>query len=360
MVSEDMDPDPYYPADLDLYEDMEAWISDEPDEPALPILFYKPSYPHTACVQLGMSLRGMMPKAVVFTTAQRDAPWDRFWVHLQVPQDIRDRFFLTHHDCGPEVRCHMVTDLITPHCGGQGCIPCFLAHTTRAQRDTRFQMRRIINTWHAVMTKFCAVFCSTWRVMHAQTSQEGHGEFIGRAASVLMQLPRGTLEILSAKGGIRITKGEILHMASRGLLHSTLGNLTPLHLTCREIFLMEYVAIQFTTGLPDKVLDLWLVAECPQYPWARFQDLTTEDLTAQVARALLGLVQLILEDHLTPRMGPMTYIPKAQAIALWEYMETGIRTIVPCMICALMGETHYPCNCENMPFLNPVDGIAQG
>ena len=214
-------------------------------------------------------------------------------------------------------------------------------------------MRHIINTWHAVMTKYCAIFSSAQKGTRALFPQEGHGEFIGRAASVLMQLPRGTLEILAAKGGIRITKTEMLHMASRGLLQSTLGSLTPLHLTCREIFRMNYVAIQFTAGLSDKVLDLWLVAECPQFPWARFQDLTTEDLTAKVARALLGLVQLTLEDHLTPRVGPMTYIPKAQAIALWEYMEAGIRAIAPCMICALMGDTHMQCYGADLACLNP-------
>ena len=123
MVSEDMDPDPCYAAELDLYEDTEEWLSDEPDEPPpLPIMIHKPGYPHTVCVQLGMSLRGMMAKPIVFTTAQSAAPWDRFCVHLQIPSDTRNRFFLTHHDCGLEVRCHMVTDLITPHCGGQGCV----------------------------------------------------------------------------------------------------------------------------------------------------------------------------------------------------------------------------------------------
>ena len=210
----------------------------------------------------------------------------------------------------------------------------------------------MINTWHAVLGKYCEFLSTAQEGPQSPFFQSGHEDFIASFALVLMQLPAGTLALLASKGGVRITKMELLHMAARGVLQSTIGKSDPTHLTCREMFLLNYVAVQFTADFPDHVLEAWLMMECPQFPWASFQD-DTRGLAANTARALLGFMQITLEDHLTPRMGPMTYIPKPQASALWEHMEAGIRSIAPCIVCALRGDTQLHCSPMEPACLHP-------
>ena len=60
----------------------------------------------------------------------------------------------------------MVQNLTTPQCASEGCLPCFVALTIRAQgHTTGFYMRRIIDKWHSFLTKH-AMHCAQTKAAH--------------------------------------------------------------------------------------------------------------------------------------------------------------------------------------------------
>ena len=69
-----------------------------------------------------------------------------------------------------------------------------------------------------------------------------------------LKIPLKTLAPLGTKGGILITNQELMHLARRGVLLRTLGNMTPHHLPSPGLFLREYVAVQFTRDFTTPVL----------------------------------------------------------------------------------------------------------
>ena len=112
---------------------------------------------------------------------------------------------------------------------------------------------------------------------------------------------------------------------------------------------MHALAISYTVDFGPKVLSEWLLQECPHMRWHPFLDAKQRELRiADAARALLGFLQLTMEDHLEdmdPGSLGRSYLPKYAAAAIWEHAEHGIRSIAPCVGCA--NTEHRMLRCPN-------------
>ena len=163
-------------------------------------------------------------------------------------------------------------------------------------------------------------------------------------ADLLRELRPEELALLASKGGVRITARELATLARTGALLDTVGTSNPLRLTCRRLDTQGNIGIQFTADFCPAILTAWLAEETADLRWPILGGLERQtELMAQVTKAIMGFLQLTLEDHLSPTFGPGTYIPKSVASAMWEYMETAIRIISPCPGCAMIGRNRGQC-----------------
>ena len=95
--------------------------------------------------------------------------------------------------------------------------------------------------------------------------------------------------------------------------------------------------------------------------WPQFYDETQQgQRTADVARAMLGFLQLTMENHLEdtdPRMPSGTYLPKYAAQAIWEHAEQGIRLLAPCVGCTMSDSRRLRCPNRSQFCLAAMDNV---
>ena len=140
-------------------------------------------------------------------------------------------------------------------------------------------------------------------------------------------------------------------------MQMALGSLSPVHLTFRDVIISEkpwYTqtvapGFSFTLDFGTHLLSKWIDKESPTLEWNNaIPPLERRRASADVGRAILGLLQLTLEGHIVCKDPSKSgqYVPKYAASAIWEYAERGIRHLGPRIGC--LGANRRRSMCPNL------------
>ena len=164
----------------------------------------------------------------------------------------------------------------------------------------------------------------------------------------------------------------------------SLGAIPPTHLTFRDLYLsgkpwstqLTAPGFSFTVDFGAHILSDWVRTE---FSYAEWRDImapafervsinTTQQrmhTAANVGRAILGLMQLTLEGHITcdePALAKY-YVPKYAAETIWAHAEQAIRSLGPCIGCVVTNHRRMMCpnlgmSCLLGPNAAPVDNFG--
>ena len=284
-------------------------------------------FPRTRFVQVGRARRGWGPRHLTFATDCPGSAWHRHKGYVRLHMDLLEKFFAFLEDIGKETTCHAVQDLEVPHCAGDSCLPCFVIHAINAQGGfIDSHLRQVIGYWHTLLRRQ-SLLAPPAHGARVQLSTPAHTGITSIIANIATGLPAAQMKVLTflaTKGGVRITKAETLQLSRAGVLQAALGAIAPTHRTFRDLVLTSTVettfthapGVLYTVDCGAQVFIQLSIDGMPGYPMATAHEHIRA--AADVVKALLGLMQLTLEDHLIC-VDPVTwpnYIPKHAAAAM--------------------------------------------
>ena len=280
--------------------------------------------------------------------------WDGYNSRLDIISESQRNYFVFSEDCTAEVTCPAVKDLNKPACAGDSCIPCFVGHAIKAQqKQAAAHVDRVMQSWHFILaqrpppTDPCKCTGHTDPISHTGMMPLHRRIFDMLLNSLLEETP-STRAHLATLGGVRATKKEALMLAKHGGMIAALGPLPPTALTFRNVSLeaapIRSAALQGTAHTPGigfvldygvPILSAWLKLQRPALRWRfHLEEQAQPYATALIVKAMLGILQLTVEQVQFPMRASLEYLKDTCALAIWEDMERSIRDFAPGMACA--------------------------